>query len=160
MDEVFKALADPSRRRLLDLLNKRNGQCLRELCADLRMTRQSVSKHLAVLEAVNLATTLWSGRLSYTWHTFTPEWAEASGIAEETRTVIAAEGRSKVTFEIELVGDTVKLTVIHDGFETGSTVRTMVSGGWPMVLSQLKTLLPTFRVIQRSGGPNMGCELG
>ena len=57
MDDVFKALADPSRRVLLDSLNERNGQSLRELCAGISMARQSVSKHLAVLEAANLVTT-------------------------------------------------------------------------------------------------------
>jgi DNA-binding transcriptional ArsR family regulator/uncharacterized protein YndB with AHSA1/START domain len=62
MDEVFRALADPSRRRLLDSLNERNGQTLRELCAGLDMARQSVSKHLAVLEEANLVTTVWRGR--------------------------------------------------------------------------------------------------
>jgi uncharacterized protein YndB with AHSA1/START domain/DNA-binding transcriptional ArsR family regulator len=62
MDEVFKALADPSRRRLLDSLNARSGQSLRELCAGLDMARQSVSKHLAVLEAANVVTTVWRGR--------------------------------------------------------------------------------------------------
>jgi DNA-binding transcriptional ArsR family regulator len=62
MDDVFKALADPSRRLLLDSLNARNGQSLRELCAGLSMARQSVSKHLAVLEAANLVTTVWRGR--------------------------------------------------------------------------------------------------
>lgn len=62
MDEVFKALADPSRRRLLDSLNARNGQTLRELCAGLDMARQSVSKHLAVLEEANLVTTVRRGR--------------------------------------------------------------------------------------------------
>ncbi|GAA5012864.1 ArsR/SmtB family transcription factor [Actinopolymorpha pittospori] len=62
MDEVFKALADPSRRLLLDSLNARNGQSLRELCAGLDMARQSVSKHLAVLEAANVVTTVWRGR--------------------------------------------------------------------------------------------------
>src|ERR1700753_115857 len=56
MDEVFRALADPSRRRLLDSLNERSGQTLRELCAGLDMARQSVSKHLAVLQEANLAT--------------------------------------------------------------------------------------------------------
>jgi uncharacterized protein YndB with AHSA1/START domain/DNA-binding transcriptional ArsR family regulator len=66
MDEVFKALADPSRRRLLDNLNGRNGQSLRELCTGLDMARQSVSKHLAALEAANLVTTVWRGREK--WH--------------------------------------------------------------------------------------------
>jgi uncharacterized protein YndB with AHSA1/START domain/DNA-binding transcriptional ArsR family regulator len=62
VDEVFKALSDPSRRRLLDRLNERNGQSLTELCGGLDMTRQSVSKHLAILEAANLVTTLRRGR--------------------------------------------------------------------------------------------------
>src|SRR3954449_1901618 len=62
MDDVFKALADPGRRRLLDSLNARNGQSLRELCAELDMARQSVSKHLAVLEGAGLVTTVREGR--------------------------------------------------------------------------------------------------
>ncbi|MGW5671653.1 ArsR/SmtB family transcription factor [Micromonospora sp. NPDC003776] len=62
MDEVFRALADVSRRRLLDSLNARNGQSLRELCAGLDLTRQAVSKHLAVLEAAGLVTTTRRGR--------------------------------------------------------------------------------------------------
>lgn len=255
MDEVFKALADPSRRRLLDSLNRRNGQTLRELCAGLSMTRQAVSKHLAVLEAANLVTTMrrgreklhhlnavpineiadrWIGaydrersralsdlknalehtpmndpafvyairikttperlwqaltdpaftrrywgmtlesdwrpgspviwrqddvviadpeqivleaepgrRLSYTWHTFTADWAKANDIDEPTRAALAAEPRSKVTFEIEPSGETVKLTVIHDGFAAGSTLRTMIENGWPELISGLKTLLET-----------------
>ncbi|MFI1677786.1 ArsR/SmtB family transcription factor [Streptomyces sp. NPDC020607] len=62
MDAAFKALADPSRRQLLDRLRDRNGQTLRELCAGLDMARQSVSKHLAVLEAAELVTTVRQGR--------------------------------------------------------------------------------------------------
>jgi uncharacterized protein YndB with AHSA1/START domain/DNA-binding transcriptional ArsR family regulator len=62
VDEIFKALADPSRRQLLDSLNERNGQTLRELCDGLDMARQSVSKHLAILEAAELVTTSWRGR--------------------------------------------------------------------------------------------------
>jgi DNA-binding transcriptional ArsR family regulator len=62
MDVVFKALSDPSRRQLLDLLYTHNGQTLGELCEHLAMTRQAVSKHLAVLEAANLIVTLWQGR--------------------------------------------------------------------------------------------------
>ena len=62
IDEVFRALADPNRRRLLDSLNARSGQTLRELCAGLDMARQSVSKHLAILEEANLVTTVWRGR--------------------------------------------------------------------------------------------------
>ncbi|MEU6083740.1 metalloregulator ArsR/SmtB family transcription factor [Streptomyces sp. NPDC047108] len=256
MDEVFKALADASRRRLLDSLNARNGQSLRELCAGLDMARQSVSKHLAVLEAANLVTTvrrgreklhylnaapinaitdrwihrydrervraladlktalerepmestpefvyttyihttperLWQAltdpaftrrywgvafetdwkpgspmvwdergartedpgqvvleadpprRLSYTWHTFSPQWAETFEVGDELLAKIAAEQRSKVTFEIEPVGEMVKLTVVHDGFAPGSTVVEMVGEGWPSLLSSLKTLLET-----------------
>ena len=255
MDEVFRALADPSRRLLLDRLNERNGQTLRELCAGLEMARQSVSKHLAILEAAQLVTTvrrgreklhylnaapinelserwinrydqgrvraladlkraleetpmdrptfayttyikttperLWQAltdpafterywktgfetdwqvgspmtwhmrgviiadpeqvvlesepyrRLSYTWHTLTPELAEVHGISDEVRAKVAEEGRSKVTFEIEPLDELCKLTVIHDGFEAGSTMLELVSGGWPHVLSELKTLLET-----------------
>jgi uncharacterized protein YndB with AHSA1/START domain/DNA-binding transcriptional ArsR family regulator len=62
MDAVFRALADPSRRELLDRLNDRNGQSLGELCEGLSMARQSVTKHLAVLEAANLVTTVREGR--------------------------------------------------------------------------------------------------
>ncbi|WP_328852822.1 metalloregulator ArsR/SmtB family transcription factor [Micromonospora globbae] len=62
MDEVFRALADVSRRRLLDRLNTRNGQSLRDLCAGLGMTRQAVSKHLAVLESAGLVITRRQGR--------------------------------------------------------------------------------------------------
>ncbi|MGW0773537.1 ArsR/SmtB family transcription factor [Streptomyces sp. NPDC002835] len=255
MDEVFKALADAGRRRLLDSLNARNGQTLRELCSELDMARQSVSKHLSLLEAANLVTTvrrgreklhylnaepinaiaerwmsrydrerahalaelkqtlestamdsnafvyttyirttpekLWQGltdpaftrrywgmefatdwrtgspmtwegqgiksvdpeqvvlesdpyrRLSYTWHTFTPQWAEAAKVDDETLARISAERRSKVTFDLEPHGETVKLTVVHDGFDPGSTVRDMVQEGWPALLSSLKTLLET-----------------
>jgi DNA-binding transcriptional ArsR family regulator len=61
-DKVFKALADPSRRRLLDLLHAENGQTLGELCAHLDMTRQAVTKHLVLLEDANLVVTVWRGR--------------------------------------------------------------------------------------------------
>lgn len=257
MDEVFKALADASRRRLLDGLNARNGQSLRELCTGLDMARQSVSKHLAVLETANLVTTarrgreklhylnaepinaiaerwinqydrerarsladlktaleqnpmsssteafvyttyihttpdkLWQAltdpaftsrywgvsfetdwepgstmtwkendqriadaaqvvleaepgrRLSYTWHTPTPEWAQAAGISDDVLAKLHSERRSKVTFEIEPLGEMVKLTVVHDDFDPDSTMREMVSQGWPALLSSLKTLLET-----------------
>jgi uncharacterized protein YndB with AHSA1/START domain/DNA-binding transcriptional ArsR family regulator len=258
MDDVFRALADPHRRELLDRLNARNGQTLRELCADLDMSRQAVSKHLAVLEAASLVTTLRRGReklhhlnpapireiadrwihrydrarvdaladlkraledtmpaatdrpefvyttyirttperlfaaltepaftrrywaleldtdwrlgstitwvqrgvpishpeqlvlecdpprrLSYMWHTFTPEWAEAVGLDDAVRARIAREPRSRATFELEPEGELVKLTVVHDGFAPDSEVLQMVSGGWPRVVGALKTLLET-----------------
>lgn len=256
MDEVFKALADPSRRRLLDRLNVRNGQTLRELCAELDMARQSVSKHLAVLEAANLITTRRSGReklhylnaepinaiadrwitryyrarvhaladlkraleanpmsdnafvyttyikttpeklwqaltdptftnrywgasfdtdwqpgsemvwhqrdwmskdpeqlvlesdpyrkLSYTWHTFDPAFATAFEMNPNDVASWAREPRSKVTFELEPTGaELVKLTVVHDGFPPDSQVLEGIAGGWPAILSNLKTLLET-----------------
>jgi DNA-binding transcriptional ArsR family regulator/uncharacterized protein YndB with AHSA1/START domain len=256
MDEVFRALADPSRRRLLDSLNQRNGQSLRELCAGLDMARQSVSKHLAILADANLVTTVWRGReklhylnaapiseiaerwinhydqqrvsalsdlkkalegtamskpefvyttyinttperlwqgltdpaftrrywgiawesdwqagstmtleidggvkiadpaqvvlqsepyrrLSYTWHSFTPEWAAAYEVSDEDLATVAGERRSRVTFDIEPVGEMVKLTVIHDDFDQGSAVLSGISQGWPRILSDLKTLLET-----------------
>jgi len=262
MDDVFKALADPSRRDLLDRLNDRNGQTLRELCAGLDMARQSVSKHLAVLEAANLVTTVWRGReklhyvnaepinaiadrwitrydrgrvhaladlkhaleedpmakpefvyttyinttperlwqaltepaftkrywgvtfetdwrkgstmtwhdpggsiadpeqvvlesdpfrrLSYRWHTFTPEWAEGNGISEEERAKLAAERRSKVTFQLEPHGAAVKLTVVHDDADEGSALIEGVSSGWPEILSNLKSLLETGDVLPKA----------
>jgi DNA-binding transcriptional ArsR family regulator len=67
MDLVFKALADASRRALLDRLHAKNGQTLGELCAGLAadgtdMTRQAVTKHLGLLEAANLVATVRRGR--------------------------------------------------------------------------------------------------
>ena len=62
MDEVFKALADASRRELLDRLRARSGQTLGELCEGLDVTRQAVTKHLGILEEANLVATLWRGR--------------------------------------------------------------------------------------------------
>jgi DNA-binding transcriptional ArsR family regulator len=62
MDAVFKALGDPSRRQLLDRLHARNGQTLSELCGEMDMTRQAVTKHLAILEDANLVATQWRGR--------------------------------------------------------------------------------------------------
>ena len=263
MDEVFKALADPSRRELLDRLNDRNGQTLQELCSGLDMTRQSVSKHLAVLESANLVTTLWRGReklhylnaepinaiterwinqydrervhaladlksaleqrpmsspefvyttyikttpeqlwqaltdpaftrrywglefesdwkpgsamtwqqkgvtitspeqvvleaepgrrLAYTWHTFTPEWAKSNGFDDATYQDFASEPRSKVSFEIESQGELVKLTVVHNGFEPGSSVLAGISQGWPAVIASLKTLLETGEPLAMGG---------
>ncbi|GGS36489.1 ArsR/SmtB family transcription factor [Actinokineospora fastidiosa] len=252
MDEVFKALSDPSRRALLDSLNSRNGQTLRELCAGLDMARQSVSKHLAVLEAANLITVLrrgreklhylnaepinaiaerwidqydrgrvraladlktalestvdefvyttyinttpeklwqaltdpaftrqywgttfesdwttgapvvwvWNGvrmedpeqvvveakpyeRLSYTWHTITPEFARAAEMSDEELAAMAAEPRSTVSFTIEPHGRAVRLTVVHTGFTPDGLLVRGVSQAWPELLASLKTLLET-----------------
>lgn len=62
MDSVFKALADSTRRELLDRLRIENGQTLNALCAKLSMSRQAVTKHLALLEEANLIATLKKGR--------------------------------------------------------------------------------------------------
>ena len=62
MDAVFKALADESRRHLLDRLHKKNGQSLGELCEGLAMSRQAVTKHLGILEEANLIAVRWQGR--------------------------------------------------------------------------------------------------
>ena len=272
MDDVFRALADPSRRQLLDSLNERNGQTLRDLCAGLDMARQSVSKHLAILEAANLVTSVRRGReklhflnaapineigerwiapyergrvealadlkraledknvdkpvfvyttyirttpeelwraltepaftkrywgvtfdtdwqpgspmtwhqrgtatddphqtvleadpprrLSYSWHTMTPELAESLDMTDEAQQRLAAESRSKVTFDIEPVGEVVKLTVVHDGFESGSLMASLVSRGWPVVLSNLKTLLETGETLPESTEPSSTARAG
>ena len=62
VDKVFKALADPGRRKLLDRLHAENGQTLGELCGHLDMSRQAVTKHLKLLEEANLVATVWRGR--------------------------------------------------------------------------------------------------
>jgi uncharacterized protein YndB with AHSA1/START domain/DNA-binding transcriptional ArsR family regulator len=271
MDDVFKALADASRRRLLDRLNERNGQTLRELCAGLAMARQSVSKHLAVLETANLVSTkrqgreklhflnpepinaiadrwmtrydrarahaltdlkdalehqpmdttfvyttyikttperLWTAltdpsftrrywgvslvsdwnvgstitweldrnvtiaddqqvvlasdpprRLSYTWHTVTPEFVAAYDGDGEFLAKASSERRSKITFEIEPVGGLVKLTVTHDDFDPGSIMLAGVSEGWPTIIASLKTLLETGEPLEFAR-PDMSSAVG
>lgn len=62
VDRVFKALADPTRRRLLDLLHADNGQTLGALCEHMDMTRQAVTQHLQLLEDANLVAIVWQGR--------------------------------------------------------------------------------------------------
>jgi DNA-binding transcriptional ArsR family regulator len=61
-DDVFRALADASRRTLLDRLHRRDGQTLTELCAALEMSRQAVTKHLSILKNANLISVQWQGR--------------------------------------------------------------------------------------------------
>jgi len=62
IDKVFKALADPGRRHLLDLLHRENGQTLTALCERMDMTRQAVTQHLQQLEEANLVAIVWQGR--------------------------------------------------------------------------------------------------
>lgn len=62
LDAAFRALADSSRRALLDRLHEQNGQTLAQLCAGLDMSRQAVTKHLVILEQANLVVVQWQGR--------------------------------------------------------------------------------------------------
>ncbi|MFG3037370.1 SRPBCC family protein [Streptomyces sp. NPDC048330] len=81
--------------------------------------------------------------LSYTWHTFTPAWAEAVGLGHEVYERLAAERRSRVTFEIEPSGDIVKLTVTHGDLEPDGTIKALIGEGWPALIASLKSLLET-----------------
>jgi uncharacterized protein YndB with AHSA1/START domain len=82
-------------------------------------------------------------RLSYAWHNITPEFAERYEIDDATYERASREPLSTATFELEPVDGQVKLTVIHSGFEPGSTIRTMIQDGWPALLADLKSLLET-----------------
>jgi DNA-binding transcriptional ArsR family regulator len=105
MDTVFKALADPTRRQLLDLLHARNGQALGDLCEGLAMSRQAVSKHLALLETANLVATLWHGREKLHYlnpvpiHEISERW-----IGKFERTRLAALAELKRTLERDGMG--------------------------------------------------------
>lgn len=68
-------------------------------------------------------------RLSYTWHTITPEFAKAAGFSDDYFAKVAQEPRSKVTFDLEPMGNAVKFTFVHDGFEAGSVTLESISGG-------------------------------
>ena len=92
-------------------------------------------------------------RLAYTWQTVTPEFAQVVGFSEEYFAKVATERRSKVSFDIEPAGDGVKLTVVHDDFDPGSLMLESITGGWPMILASLKTLLETGETL--SGGPEV-----
>ena len=99
MDRVFKALADASRRSLLDRLRADNGQTLGQLCAHLDMTRQAVTKHLAVLEEANLVAVIWRGREKLHYlnpvpiHDIAERWI---GQFERSRLRILAELKEKL----------------------------------------------------------------
>jgi DNA-binding transcriptional ArsR family regulator len=104
MDKVFKALADPSRRELLDRLRAENGQTLGQLCAHLDMTRQAVTKHLAVLEEANLVVVVWRGRERFHYlnpvpiHDIAERWI---GKFERGRLRILAELKEKLEGETD-----------------------------------------------------------
>jgi DNA-binding transcriptional ArsR family regulator len=224
MDEVFKALADPTRRALLDALFEEDGQTLGALEEGLPMTRFGVMKHLKVLEEAGLVKSRRRGReklhflnpvpirlVHDRWVSkYAEPWAAAlSGLKksieeetmekvfeiyirttperlweaindQKTRRVILigpdaddgmypdvagetlesepprrlvermvaewseevkAEGPSRITWEIEPVGTSCRLTVTHDELKEGANDQ--LYGGWPMILSALKTLLET-----------------
>ena len=250
MDAIFKALADPTRRRLLDMLFRRDGQTLTELEQRLSMTRFGVMKHLRVLEDAGLVITKWRGREKLhflnaipirrvhdrwidkyaapvaamltelkkdleeeqvekvyeiyikttperLWQAITDpaqrakysfgvgvhsEWtpgsryrATAGDVAVSPGIAIAegenvevdpprrlvqtfralwsdavkAEGESRVTWEIEQVADSCRLTVTHNQLRDG--VNPELYGGWPMVLSGLKTWLETGQLLTTPG---------
>jgi uncharacterized protein YndB with AHSA1/START domain len=244
MDEVFRALADPTRRSLLDELFKQDGQTLRALQGRLPMTRFGVMKHLKVLEEAGLVATrrrgreklhflnavpiqlihdrwvdkytapwaatlsdlkhkledrtmekvfeiyikttperLWQAitetdmRRKYTFGAIvTSDWTpgsryQATGrgkliaegenlevdpprrLVQSFRAVwdddVRSEGTSRVTWEIEPIGDSCRLTVIHDQLREDANKQ--LYGGWPMVLSGLKTLLETGEMLTTPG---------
>jgi DNA-binding transcriptional ArsR family regulator len=248
-DRVFKALADPTRRFLLDLLFERDGRTLTELEAELNMTRFGVMKHLRVLEDARLIVARRSGRKKlhflnpvpirlihdrwidkYTepwaatlaglkkhleetmekvfeiyikttperlWQALTDPgmkreytfgvWVESdwkrgssyTGTAGKTMVApgtailegenlevdpprrlvqsfralwsddVKREGTSRVTYEIEQIRDSCRLTVVHDQLREGPNPE--LYGGWPMILSGLKTLLETGELLTTPG---------
>jgi uncharacterized protein YndB with AHSA1/START domain len=244
VDAVFRALADPTRRTLLDELFKEDGQTLSALEQRLPMTRFGVMKHLRVLEEAGLVTTRkrgreklhflnpvpirlvhdrWVSKYAEPWaatlselkqrlegtmekvfeiyikttperlweaitdgemrgkYTFgvgvTSDWTPGSSYeathpqggtisAGENLEVdpprrlvqsfnalwsddVKAEGTSRVTWEIEPVGDSCRLTVIHD--QLREDARDEIYGGWPQILSGLKTLLETGETLTTPG---------
>jgi uncharacterized protein YndB with AHSA1/START domain len=83
-------------------------------------------------------------RLSYTWHTFTPAWASAVGLDPAAAEAWRAEPRSTVAFDLEETSRGVtRLTVVHDGFASGSVVLPNIAQGWPAVCSSLKSMVET-----------------
>jgi DNA-binding transcriptional ArsR family regulator len=102
MDKVFKALADPGRRLLLDRLYVQNGQTLGHLCEHLDMTRQAVTKHLKLLEEASLVVTIWRGRAKLHYlnpvpiHEMAQRWI---GKFEQGRLDVLAELKKKLEGE-------------------------------------------------------------
>jgi len=244
MDEVFRAIADPTRRSLLDELFKADGQTLSALAGRLTMTRFGVMKHLKVLEDAGLVVTRkrgreklhflntipirlihdrwvskyaepWAAALSglkqtledrtmekiyeiyikttpeRLWHAITDtemrckwnfgavvtsDWKPGSRIegnggdalifegevleidpprrlVQSLRALwgedVKTEGTSRVTWEIEPIGDSCRLTVTHDQLREGAN--SQLYGGWPMALSGIKTLLETGEILTTPG---------
>lgn len=127
MDTVFKALADPSRRLLLDSLNGRDGQSLRELCSGLAMARQSVSKHLAVLEAAHLVTTVRQGREKLHYLNAEPINAIAERWIDRYDTA-----REQTAMDLQVV---LESAVASAGFEYTTYIRTTPERLWQAITS-------------------------
>ena len=130
MDQVFKALADASRRQLLDRLHARNGQTLGELCEHLDMTRQAVTKHLVILERANLVVAVRRGREKLHYlnpvpiHDIAERWI---GKYERHRLVAlsdSSKGWKKMMNEPTFVPKTVYVTYIAAAAETVWTALT------------------------------------
>jgi uncharacterized protein YndB with AHSA1/START domain len=86
--------------------------------------------------------------LSYTWHSFTPEWAQACKVDEAVREKLAGPPRTKATFKIDEIDGLVRLTLLHEGFDPAGIMRGMCGPTWPRLLSALKTLLETGTVMK------------
>ncbi|MEU8528276.1 SRPBCC family protein [Streptomyces sp. NPDC048629] len=136
-DDLWKALTDPELTRQYWGVAFESEWTVGATMVWDEAGRKTADPEQVVLEAVP------GRRLSYTWHTFTEEWARIAGIGEDALARLAAERRSKVSYEIEPSGDIVKLTVVHDDLEPGGTIRGLIGEGWPVLLSSLKTLLET-----------------
>jgi len=87
-------------------------------------------------------------RLTYSWHNYQPEMARMFGWSQERLAELRKEPISKVSFQIEPMGEIVKLTVIHDDFVPDSEMLKGISQGWPMILSFLKTVLESTPVTE------------
>ncbi|MFJ2931395.1 SRPBCC family protein [Streptomyces sp. NPDC087219] len=136
-DELWKALTDPAfTRRYWGVAFESEWTPGAPMVWD-EDGRRTVDPEQVVLEAE-------PGRLlSYTWHTFTPDWARAVRLDQGVYERLAREPRSTVTFLIEPSGDTVKLTVTHDDLDPDGLMKGMIGEGWPALISSLKSLLET-----------------
>ncbi|MCB8905584.1 MULTISPECIES: SRPBCC family protein [unclassified Streptomyces] len=136
-DELWKALTDPAfTRRYWGVAFESEWTPGSPMVWD-EVGRRTADPEQVVLEAE-------PGRLlSYTWHTFTPAWAEAVRLGQDVYERLAREPRSKVTFLIEPSGDAVKLTVTHGDLDPGGLMKGMIGEGWPALISSLKSLLET-----------------
>ncbi|MER6096013.1 SRPBCC family protein [Streptomyces sp. NPDC001728] len=136
-DELWKALTDPeSTRRFWGVAFETEWTPGAPMVWD-EGGRRTADPEQVVLEAEP------GRRLSYTWHTFTPEWAEAVRLGRDVYERLARERRSRVTFVIEPSGDTVKLTVTHDDLAADGLMKGLIGEGWPALVSSLKSLLET-----------------